>query len=204
MFRNAGNLFLENRYTDAGVYFPLHTLRNLQMLSKYFPPEQLQIEFLNKWRNKDRYLATDIFAPSNYSFNYIFATTIMAQPLAWLEASHLPAEAMAIAPDVRKYQFVMADIHSGVTLPIGDMPNGRAWTGFQSIKDQSGYFLVFRENNDNAKQQLNTYLPKSKTITFTSVLNSGKKGSCKITSDGKLEVVLPEKNSYVLYKYVVK
>jgi hypothetical protein len=116
----------------------------------------------------------------------------------------LPAEAMAIAPNVRKYQSVMADIHSGVTLPIGDMPNGGSWTGFQSIKDRRGYFLIFRENNENAKQQLNTYLPKDKTITFTSVLSNGKKGSCKITTDGKIEVALPEKNSYVLYKYVVE
>lgn len=74
MFKNAGNLFLENRYTDAGVYFPSHTLRNLWMLSKYFPPELLQIEFLNKWTNVDKYLPADILAPSNYSFDSKYMT----------------------------------------------------------------------------------------------------------------------------------
>lgn len=204
MFRNAGNLFLENRYTDAGVYYPSHTLRNLWMLSKYFPPELLQIEFLNKWRNVDKYLRADIFAPSKYTFDYIFATTMMAQPLAWLEASHLPAEAMAIAPNIKKYKSVMADIHAGIILPIGAMPNGRSWTGFQSIKEGSGYFLVFRENTVNAKQTLAAYLRKGSNVTFTSVMNSGRKGSWKITANREVEVVLPDINSYVLYKYVVR
>ncbi len=32
-----GNIFLENRYTDWGNYYPYRTLRNLWMLSRYVP-----------------------------------------------------------------------------------------------------------------------------------------------------------------------
>ena len=50
-----GNIFLENRYTDWSNYYPHWTLRNLWMLSRYVPHQKLQIEFLNRWRNADRY-----------------------------------------------------------------------------------------------------------------------------------------------------
>ena len=76
-----GNIFLENRYTDWQNYYPYWTLRNLWMLSKYVPAEKLQIEFLNKWRNTDKYKG-EVFAPENYSFEYLFATTLAGQPLA--------------------------------------------------------------------------------------------------------------------------
>ena len=58
------------------------------MLSKYVPAEKLQIEFLNKWRNTDKYKG-EVFAPENYSFEYLFATTLAGQPLAWMEGTNL-------------------------------------------------------------------------------------------------------------------
>ena len=57
-----GNIFLENRYTDWVNYYPHWTLRNLWMLSRYVPPQNLQIEFLNKWRNRDNYPGDDPLA----------------------------------------------------------------------------------------------------------------------------------------------
>src|ERR1700754_3984748 len=82
-FYEYGNLFLENRYTDWANYYPYFTLRNVWMLSKYMPPQRLQIEFLNKWRNADKYPAADSLSPSFYSFDYLFAITMAGQPLAW-------------------------------------------------------------------------------------------------------------------------
>lgn len=35
-----GNIFLENRYTDWGNYYPYRTLRNLWQLSRYVPAEK--------------------------------------------------------------------------------------------------------------------------------------------------------------------
>ena len=53
-FAEYGNIFLENRYTDWGNYYPHHTLRNLWHLSRYVPPERLQIEDTNEQDDPDR------------------------------------------------------------------------------------------------------------------------------------------------------
>ena len=94
-FNEYGNIFLENRYTDWSNYYPHWTLRNLWMLSRYVPAQNLQIEFLNVWRNQDNYSLVDPLAPANVPFAYAFACTMMAQPLAWFEATGLPEEAAA-------------------------------------------------------------------------------------------------------------
>ena len=200
MFRNAGNLFLENRYTDAGVYFPFHTLRNLWMLSRYVPPELLQIEFLNKWRNTDKYFANDPFAPSTYNFDYLFAITMMAQPLAWMEGSNLPPEAQSVAPLIKKYVSLMAELHKGAIMPVGAMPNGKSWTGFQSVQEGKGFLLVFREKAEQSVAEIDTYLPANKKVVFENVLGD-KTAAIKITGNGKAEVSLPGVNSFVLYRY---
>ena len=151
MFNEYGNIFLENRYTDWQNYYPYWTLRNLWMLSKYVPAEKLQIEFLNKWRNTEKY-GDDPFAPHRYSFEYLFATTMAGQPLAWFEASNLPEEAFGIRDLMEKYKKVQYDFHQGTILPIGEEPSGRSWTGFQSLcHSKNGYLLIYRE--DNAREE---------------------------------------------------
>ena len=201
MFRNAGNLFLENRYTDGGNYFPFHTLRNLWMLSQYFPPQLLQIAFLNKWRNESKYQAGDPFAPARYSFDYLFAITMMAEPLAWMEASGLPEEAFATVPLIKKYQAIMADIHRGTIMPIGDMPDGTSWTGFQSVQDNHGYLLVYREKNDIEKKIFDLYQVNGKALVFEKIYSSSGASGCRITGNGKAEIMLPRQNSFALYEY---
>lgn len=203
MFRYAGNLFLENRYTDFGRYYPFHTLRNLWMLSRYFPPELLQIEFLNKWRNKDKYPDSDPFAPSNYGFDYVFAVSLMAQPLAWLEAANLPTEAYKIAPFINKYASIMADIHQGTIMPIGDMPTGNSWTGFQSVKENSGYFLIFRERNEINKKEMTPIRLMNKKISIEKVYSNNPNSSIIQKENGNIEVMLSEQNSFVLAKYLI-
>lgn len=201
MFRYAGNLFLENRYTDSGRYFPFHTLRNLWMLSAYFPPEFLQIEFLNKWRNPDKYASDDPFAPKNYDFDYIFAITTFAQPLAWLETANLPDEAYKLSVFINKYKTVMSDIHNGTILPLGEMPSGNSWTGFQSsLNNNEGYIIVFRERNKNDIYELK--LAKSIANAKFEVIHSNVSGyDIKLKNEKTLSVKLPKENSFVLLKY---
>lgn len=123
-FYEYGNLFLENRYTDFARYYPYYTLRNLWMLSKYVPAQRLQIEFLNNWRNRDKYPADDMLAPGNYSFDYLFAITMFAQPLAWFETSSLPPAAFKTAPLINTYKQYWSKIHKGQIFPVGDEPDG--------------------------------------------------------------------------------
>lgn len=200
-FYEYGNIFLENRYTDFGRYYPHWTLRNLWMLSKYVPPEKLQIEFLNKWRNADKYLADDPLAPQRIPFDYQFAVTMAAQPLAWFEGSNLPGEAFEIAPLVRKYREIQTDFHAGCILPIGDEPSGTSWTGFQSIQGDQGYLLVFREWNEEASKNIATCLPVGQSVKLTHVLGTGKGRTAATDPDGRIEFALPEKYSFVMFKY---
>lgn len=197
-FGEYGNIFLENRYTDWGNYYPYQTLRSLWMLSRYVPAEKLQIEFLNNWRNADKYPSGDPYAPANYSFEYLAAITFAGQPLAWMEASNLPEEAFKAGELIREYASVMKDFHSGVILPVGEEPSGHSWTGFQS---DSGYLLVYREDTPTGEGRLKTWLPAGAKVRLTPVLGSGKKARVKVAEDGTICLKLLEKNSFALYKY---
>ncbi len=202
-FNEYGNIFLENRYTDWGNYYPHWTLRNLWMLSKYAPIQKLQIEFLNKWRNQDQYPEGDVLAPHAIPFDYIFASTMMAQPLAWFEASNLPDEAFEIAPLVRKYRKHMSAIHSGMIFPIGEEPSGTGWTGFQSIDSNEGYMLIFREFSDVSQKKMKTWFPENMKVEFKKVLGHGNSFFAIAETDGSIVFNLPEKWNFVLYKYSI-
>jgi hypothetical protein len=203
-FNEYGNIFLENRYTDWQNYYPYATLRNLWMLSKYVPAQNLQIEFLNKWRNAAKY-GEDPFAPANYSFDYLFAITMMAQPLAWFEASGLPEQAFSTSRIIADYKKVMTDIHSGVILTLGDEPSGRSWTGFQSIVNENkGYFLIFREANELQKIELKTYLPAGTLVKCNTLIGNGKSFASKVGKDGIVTFDLATENSFALYSYLVE
>jgi hypothetical protein len=203
LFTEYGNIFLENRYTDWQNYYPYWTLRNLWQLSRYVPAEKLQIEFLNKWRNADKY-GKDPFAPANYSFEYLFAITMAAQPLGWFEASGLPEEAFALSKTINTYKKIQHDFHKGIILPVGEEPSGRAWTGFQSIHDRQGYLLFFRENTANEVARVKTWLPDNVKVTCTRILGSGQNIEQVTGAGGTLDIQLPAINAYVLYKYEIR
>lgn len=200
-----GNIFLENRYTDWGNYYPFWTLRNLWMLSRYVPAERLQVEFLNKWRNKDKYRNSDIFAPAGYSFDYVFATTMAGQPLAWMEASNLPPEAFSLKKLVEQYKKVQHDFHKGVILPVGEEPSGRSWTGFQSLTgEKTGYLIVFRENNELSGYRMRTWLKEGEKVTFEPVAGNGKPFTATVGPEGRIGCSLQKKNDFVMYKYTIR
>ena len=204
MFNEYGNIFLENRYTDWGNYYPYWTLRNLWTLSKYVPSEKIQVEFLNKWRNAAKYL-DDSFAPGKYSFEYVFAISMAGQPLAWMEASNLPAEAFDIKPVVDTYRSVSADFHAGVILPVGEEPSGRSWTGFQSISsDKEGYMIIYREATSRAEEFVRTWLPAGSKVKFVPVIGHGKAFAAKVERNGEVRFSLPDQNDYVMYKYEIR
>lgn len=203
-FNEYGNIFLENRFTDWHDYFPFSTLRNLWMLSKYVPPQNLQVEFLNNLRNSNRYEG-DPFGPANYSFDYVFAISMPAQPLAWFEASGLSDDQIRIGEDViGKYCKIQNDFHSGVILPVGEEPSGKSWTGFQSVQAGKGYFLVFRENNDYSSSEIRTWLPEGSSVKFTLLIGNGKSFTAKSGRNGFINFKLQEKNSFALYSYSIK
>ena len=203
-FAEYGNIFLENRYSDWGNYYPYKTLRNLWQLSRYVAPERFQIEFLNPWRNPDKYPANDPFAPSNYSFDYVAAVSFSAQPLAWMEASNLPEKAFSTGDLLRKWLDVAPGFHAGTILPVGEEPSGRSWTGFQSVSSSKrGYVLIYREDTPGKGGRIKTWLPKGRLVRLKPVFGSGKGCIRFVRADGSIKIGMKRKNSFALYEYKV-
>jgi hypothetical protein len=196
-----GNIFLENRYTDWSNHYPHWTLRNLWMLSRTVPPQNLQIEFLNRWRNADRYPADDPLAPEHVPFDYGFAITMMAQPLAWFEATGLPEEAFGIAPLMRAYREHQERIHAGQIFPIGEEPSGTGWTGFQSLRGDEGYLIVYREHNDRPEARLRLWNVAGRTIHCTLIAGAGHDFSAAVDASGEVTFRLNRPFSFALYAY---
>ena len=154
-----GPLFVENRYSDWGHWWPHATLRNLWQLAWYVPPQRLRTEFLNPRRSQDKYEG-DPLAPACYPAEYPFATTLVANPLAWMEVSSLPQEvAKPIAALGAVWRKHRDELHAGTILPIGDCPSGAAWTGFCSVGETAAQVLVFRERTREAAHDFELPLP---------------------------------------------
>ena len=146
---DSGPLFVENRYSDWRRYWPHQTLRNLWRLAHYVDPRRLRMEFLNNHRNAGLY-GDDPLAPAHFTPEYLFATVMFANPLGWFEVSGLPPEYGQGLPGlVRVWKEHREALFTGHIFPIGDPPDGTAWTGFLSVDldARGGYLLLFRELN---------------------------------------------------------
>lgn len=200
-----GTVFLQNRYTDWANYYPHRTLRNLWMLGHWIPPQWFQIEFMNVWRNQDRYEPGDPLAPAAVGFDYAFATTIAAQPLAWMEVSGLPPAARA-TPVVRAFRALQPRLQGSRILPIGKEPDGASWTGFQAIDSEagSGHLIVYREPLAAARGQLRTHLPPNATIRLSPGMGAPPPRTRMRTGpDGSLTLMLPAAGTFAVWRYTV-
>lgn len=187
-----GPLFLENRYSDWHSWFPHATLRNLWQLAWYVPPQRLRIEFLNPQRNQAKY-GDDPLAPMRYPADYPFATTLVANPLAWFEVSNLPLEtAKPVAALAKIWHAHRDELHAGIVLPIGDCPSGAAWTGFCSRGDAVAQVLVFRERTREAARALELPLPAG-DWKVARLAGNGE----AVWRDGRLQVTIPEQLNFL-------
>ena len=146
---HGSTLFLENRYTDRGSYYPHQTLRALWTLARYIWPPRLRLEFLNPARNDARYQG-DPLRPAAYPPETLFAIAMTASPLAFLENSGLSPEVAArFAALIRLWKPHREAWFAGNLQPIGDCPDGWTWSGFSSLlpEERTGYVLLFRQLN---------------------------------------------------------
>jgi len=196
-----GNLFLENRYTDWSNYYPHWTLRNLWMLARYVPAQRLQVEFLNVWRNADRYPPDDPLAPCHVPFEYAFSVTMMAQPLAWFECQNLPEEAFSAAAALRTYRAHQRAIHAGQIWPIGEEPSGTSWTGFQSQHGEEGYLAVYREHTARETAALRLLGAAGRVVQCERIVGQGEPLVGQAGADGEVTFSLPAPFTYAFYRY---
>ena len=193
-----GPLFVENRYTDWRRYWPHQTLRNLWNLAHYVDPIRLRMEFLNHSRHIDKY-ADDPLAPSAYRPDYLFATVMFSSPLGWFEVSNLPDSYFTeAAPLIAVWKAHREALFSGTILPLGDTPDGVAWTGFASVSaDGSGvYLLIFREASPSAHWQIDlSLLPEVDQPTAAETLAGD--GGATVLPQRRLDVTIPEPRRFL-------
>lgn len=193
-----GPVFVENRYTDWGNYWPHRTLRNLWSLACYVDPVRMRMEFLNNTRNTEKY-GDDPLAPARYAPDTLFATVMFSSPLAWFEVSSLPEDYFKqAAPLIRAWKKEREAIFSGDIIPIGKRPDGHTWTGFASIsKDrQSARLVVFRELNEEDEWTCEIPLFDAQSASVTILGGQGEAGY----KDGELKVELDDKLGYLFLK----
>jgi alpha-galactosidase len=192
-----GPVFVENRYTDWGSYWPHQTLRSLWSLSHAVDPLRLRIEVLNNARSTEKY-GDDPLAPARYPADTLFAIAMMANPLGWFEASNLPKEYVAqMKPLVATWKKERERMHGGSIVPVGSAPDGVAWTGFASAAadGKGGYALLFRELNQSADYVVDLALLK-KPSRATVI---GGRGTARI-ENGRLAVNVPDALDFIWVK----
>jgi len=194
-----GFLFLENRYTDFRRYYPHCTLRNLWLLSHFVDPRRLRIEFLNNERNKDKY-PNDPLAPCHYSADYLYVSTIFANPLMWFEISNLSDEYKKQMKEIIALcRPIRLEIAQSNVYPIGDEPDGFSMSGFMSVDEiGGGYAAVFRAVGEQDSQTMELPL-KAGNYEFKLLSGSGSDFLCN--SDSSITFRIPEKYGYSLYRF---
>ncbi len=194
-----GALFVENRYTDWHNYWPHHTLRVAWQLAHWIDPVRLRLEWLNHARNGEKY-ADDPLAPSQYRPDALFASVMMCSPLGWFENQNLPASYFQeAAPLIAKWKNEREAMQNGTILPVGEAPDGNAWTGFISVAAdrRSGYALLFRELNEAANYEIR--LPLLGKVSGQLEILGGE-GTATLR-DGDLKVEISEKLRYLWLRF---
>ena len=107
----------------------------------------------------------------------------------------MPEEAFEIAPVIKKYSEIQSDFHSGNIFPIGDEPSGKGWSGFQSVQNKKGYFLIFREANDAQEYSMKTWLTPGTKIKCTPILGKGSTFTQNSGNEGIVSFRLEEKKT---------
>ena len=187
-----GPVFVENRYTDWRKYWPHQTLRQFWALADVVDPVRLRMEVLNPLRNQEKY-AGDPLAPANWPIESVFASVMLGSPLGWFEASGLAPETVArLAPFVAVWKRHRDRLHSGVVHPVGEKPDGVAWTGFV-VKGEEGLDVVlFRELN--ARQDCTLDLGPFGPASSAEVLSP--RGAA-VVKDGVLTATVPDRLDFV-------
>ena len=207
--KHLGTLFVENRYTDWGNYYPHKTLKNIWQLSEYLPVRRFQFELLNNKRNVDKYL-NDPLSPFVYSIDYLFAVTMLANPLIWMEMSSLSDDDIQILQKIIKvYKQERGRLYDSEVFPIGDIPDGISHTGFWVIvSEKEGYFLLFRESScdDEYVYYLKDIADKDLKIDilYTNMAMSDVVIADSVDPAGRLLVKLIKQRSFVFARYSIK
>lgn len=195
--REYGTIFVENRYTKNGWSYPYKVLKNLWDISKYMPSNRFQFELVNPDLNTECYAGDDILAPKYYDMDYIFATTMLSNPLFWMEIQFLSDKRRAeLAPLLKLWKEHRHVLSKADVMPIGDRPNGCSHTGFYvSANGRPEYLLLFREAT--SKDTVHMALPIDECESEVLMSNADVSVSVK---DGYVNAIFSRDRAYAFIK----
>ena len=201
--KEIGTIFVENRYTDFVNYYPHTTLKNLWMLSEFFPTRKFQFELLNNTRNADKYEAAapgDELAPVNYDIDWLFASVMVSNPLIWMEMQHLSKEQLERLSHICNIWRRERDrLYSADIIPLGEQPDGIVYTGFQALTNNNkGYLILLRESSNIDSYSYHVTLPEN--VKFD-LLASNTEIRLEHDKCNKLNVYFGKKRGYAFIKY---
>jgi alpha-galactosidase len=193
-----GPTYVENRYTKHAGWWPHHTLRNLWSLSQAIDPVRMRIELCDHMKHRELYRllhGDDPLLPEKWRADAIFAVAMMASPLGWFEISELENRTLEdMRTIVARWKLERERMHSGVIYPVGERPDGFAWSGFASVSgDGGGYVLLFRELNADSTYTLDLGPLFADGVEPTVI---GGRGSADV-DDGELTVEVGEKLDFI-------
>ncbi len=189
-----GTVFAENRYTGWVNSFPHRTLRNLWTVSRFVPASRFQFEVVNPDLNADKYDQNDPFAPSLYDMDYLFATVMMSNPLFWMELQFLSENRIAQLENIMSvWKSIRDELIVSDVCPIGEMPSGRAVTGFYAAGESADYLLVFREVTE--KDKITVATDKTEFTLLASNTDVGVS-----INDGNITLTLSKERGFALVK----
>jgi hypothetical protein len=190
--REVGNIYLANRKTGTDrarvQYVPSEMLRNAWYLAKYSNLNQFQVTVVNK-----DYAGTFKKHPSYdlYDHSYLVGISLMSSPIFFQETRHYAPEAREQVKSILgPYKEHREKMYQGYVFCIGEVPNGKNWTGFQCYipGSNSGYLTIFREGKNHESRYTYTLaFLKNRKVTLTDLV-TGKTIETAIDADGKLTV----------------
>ena len=189
-----GSIFVENRYTLSQNAYPYRVLRSLWGFSKYLPTTRFQFELVNPDLGKESYAAYDVFAPSLYGMDYLFASVMLSNPLFWMELQFLPENRrQELKPIMKVWKDIREDIAASDISPIGERPTGRSFTGFKIKGKERSYLLLFREVTEKDSYEFDL----GENVEVVNTLISNTEISAR-ASDGHIDVRFAEPRAYAL------
>ncbi len=149
--KELGTLYVEERSTASGEYFPHRTLRSLWQSAAYIPAQRMLYGIPDLRQNADAYLlsdnAPDPLAPAGYSADYAFASVMAANPVLLCNLQTLEEEdSRALAGIIAEYKRHRDDFEE--IIPCGECPSGYSLTGFHIRGRLHDYYIGLRELSD--------------------------------------------------------
>ena len=134
---------------------------------------------------------------------------MLANPLFWMEMRNLtPDDITTLRSIVSVYKQYRQEFFQARIRPIGQMPDGVSFTGFQiECGPGHGYLLCFREFTANshytyALRDLQGHCLKA-TVLYSGLSESNRSASIQTDDDGmpSLTVTMKQPRSYMLIQY---